>query len=474
MTAQLEQRFAAASNTDYSFTHPNASYHGPTDDLLTCEGICHSPRPLSLAALDRALADSASRTAATPCSSGTLVWLRMSRAVLRKPSQLLAGDTSSSLPTSSSPKSDASLFAWSTPEGAAKAVTGTDCPLLSLPLAVCAPLSGEESSSVFHPAWVEEGLGTITAQAAGGLCYLSLHRPEEMSGTARTLCAFFNGLPYGDELGVADQGGQWSEGLGNIAGPLLAAEKLLDGLHPKLFERVLLGYHCCTVRLRQPVHSVTPSLQTLFLARFYDSALISFIDCFKFLDPGSVLTARAAGWGILLSNDVLDYVSDGLSGRAANLCWAIGRRDSPVQCARMFRGCVLAIAAKDIPLPDAVPVTGFRAALRAVFCDAAGDVGANVNTPVNESGGSLPPWQGLAATPCEWDEAPEDFDVVSTRAIHDILGCLDRGIYANSPGLYRAHLAWLIRQYDALVLAGRDNLAVGRYYATHRLTPKAM
>lgn len=89
----------------------------------------------------------------------------------------------------------------------------------------------------------------------------------------------------------------------------------------------------------------------------------------------------------------------------------------------------------------------------------------------DEGSEALAPWQGLAATPCEWDYAPEDFDVVMARAVHDILGCLDRGIYTKSLGLYRTHLAWLIRQFDVLVAAGRDNLAIGSYYAANLLTP---
>lgn len=70
-----------------------------------------------------------------------------------------------------------------------------------------------------------------------------------------------------------------------------------------------------------------------------------------------------------------------------------------------------------------------------------------------------PPWQGLAATPCVWYGASGDeFDVVAARATHDILGCLDRGVYPDSPGLYYAHLGWLVRRYDELVVNGRDNL----------------
>lgn len=110
---------------------------------------------------------------------------------------------------------------------------------------------------------------------------------------------------------------------------------MLDGFHPKRFERAFLGYHCCTVHLKQPSEAI-PSIQTLFRARFYDSTLTSFLDSFKAIDPSSVLAARAATWGTLISNDVFDYVSDGISSRAANLCWAIGCRDSPVECARMF------------------------------------------------------------------------------------------------------------------------------------------
>lgn len=49
-------------------------------------------------------------------------------------------------------------------------------------------------------------------------------------------------------------------------------------------------------------------------------------------------------WGTLLSNDVVDYICDGLSGRVVNICWSVGTWDSPIECARMFRGCVIAVA----------------------------------------------------------------------------------------------------------------------------------
>lgn len=66
-----------------------------------------------------------------------------------------------------------------------------------------------------------------------------------------------------------------------------------------------------------------------------------------------------------------------------------------------------------LPAPGPVPVPGFRAALRAAFSYTVGELNANEDTPVNGPGRLLPPWQGLAATPCAWDEASEDFDVVS-------------------------------------------------------------
>lgn len=561
MTTLLQRRFEAASDEDYSFTEPNELYHGPSQDLLTCDGICHAPRPACLAALNRVLANSAALAAAD--SSGTLVWRRMARAVLRKPAHQNGDGGSGSaksngiIDTQTSLRNGtASKFAWATPEGALEVMTGTDHPSLTLPPAVRAPFSCDESSGVFHPAWVSEGVGFMTARASGysfkpcvavtritppdsrvnqisaltglsvarvgnlasaglsGMWYLALHRPEEMTGPARSVCAFFNGLPYADELSVADQGGDWAQGLANLAGPLLAAERMLNGFHPKLFERALLGYHCCTIRPTKPSDSYSTSTQTLFLTRFYDSTLPAYLDCFKALDPSSILVARAATWGTTLSNDVFDYVIDGISGRTSNLCWAIGGRDSPVECARMFRGCVLAAAQNtyltsgglfallymefvylytarycyytvpcdldaplddtyipfsltEIPVAGTVPVSGFRAAYRAAFSESAGEAKVNGDHDAENMNGSLPPWQGLAATPCEWDDSSDDFDVVSARALHDILGCMDHGIYAQSLGLYRSHLGWLIRQFDALIVSGRDNLGVGRYYAEH-------
>lgn len=59
---------------------------------------------------------------------------------------------------------------------------------------------------------------------------------------------------------------------------------------------------------------------------------------------------------------------------------------------------------------------------------------------------------------------------MNTRSMYEILGCLDRGIYVDAPELYGAHLAWLIRTYDRLASAGRDNLGVACYYVTNRLT----
>lgn len=439
----------------------------------------------------------------------------------------------------------------------------------SLPKAICAPLSGIISAGSFQPAWVEEALGFMNAQAAkcsfdacvpatratppasrinqisampglradrvgnlamaglSGLVYLAHHRPEDMEGPARAVCAWYSGLPYADELSASDQGGEWSH-LSNLAGPLLGAERLLSGPLPELFDRVLFSYHCRTVRPRPPSTLTIPSIRTLFLTRFYDSTLPSFLDCIKCLEPGSVLLARASHWGTLLSNDVFDYISDGLSGRVANLCWAIGSCESPVECTRMFRGCLIAVAQAahntpdplfvlvymeflylytarycyysvpcepwlpfddtytpyslvDVPTPGVTPVSGFRAALRAAFSTPSDsvrgasselfDTDSTINGGPQSASASLPPWQGIPATPCSLDNASgDDFDIVAARGTHEILGCLDRTVYQHSPGLYYAHLGWLVRQYDALVVASHDNLGVGRYYMTHRVT----
>ncbi|KAJ5730535.1 uncharacterized protein N7483_005043 [Penicillium malachiteum] len=562
ITTQLQENFPAVSNAGCSYVRPNDNYHGFTDDLLTCDGICHEPRSICIDELRYVVANCTASAGGGTHSMN--LWLRMAREALgeldKENEEVLVSDVTSVT-------SPDGLFAWSTPENAAIAMSGGDHASLYLPIAVCWPLSTFASSGSFHPTWVEDSIGFITAQSAGclfnshlvvtrsttptsrihhvsvltgleiarvgnlatgalsGLFFLANHKPENMVGNTRAVSTFFMGLAYADELASPDQGGEWSH-LSNLAGPLLAAERLISGPLPELFDRALFGYHCCTVRARAPLDLTPVPIQTLFLARFYDSTLPAYLDCIKCLEPGSVLPARATTWGTLLSNDVFDYVSDGLSGRVANLCWAMGTWDSPIECARMFRGCLIAVARTahhapgslfallymeftylytaryfyssipcdtnlslddtyipysvvDIPTPGATPISGFRATLRAAFSASSYDphnalfdplTPFDVGSAVNTANGSLPPWQGLAATPCAWDIAYGEFDVVAMRATHDILGCLDRGVYADSPGLYRAHLGWLIRQYDSLVAAGRDNLGVGRYYVANRVS----
>ncbi|GKZ36242.1 hypothetical protein AbraIFM66950_007239 [Aspergillus brasiliensis] len=114
----------------------------------------------------------------------------------------------------------------------------------------------------------------------------------------------------------------------------------------------------------------------------------------------------------------------------------------------------------EIPSPDTPPVRGFRAALRAAFaeslpdgCNGASEVSSTTNVKGNQS---LPPWQGLAAGKCEWDNPHKNFDDLAMGATYEILACLDRGVYASSRELYNSHLAWLIRQYDILVECGGD------------------
>ncbi|KAJ5621893.1 hypothetical protein N7528_005125 [Penicillium herquei] len=563
ITSQLQENFSATSIQvpRCSCVQCNEDYHGFTDDLLTCDGISHEPRSICIDELKRVVANCAAYAASGTCSMK--VWLHMAREALgeldKEDEDVPATDVTSAVCPDGS-------FVWSTPENAAIAMSGRDHASLSLPTAVYWPLSTVASSGSFHPTWVEDSIGFITAQSSGcsfnshvavtrlttpasrihhvsvltglgtarvanlgsaalsGLFYLANINPENMVGNTRAVGTFFMGLAYADELACPDQGGEWSH-LSNLAGPLLAAERLINGPLPELFDRVLLGYHCCTVRARAPFGLNTIPVRTLFLARFYDSTLPAYLDCIKCLEPGSILPARATTWGTLLSNDVFDYVSDGLSGRVANLCWAMGTWDSPIECARMFRGCLIAVARTaryapgslfallymeftylysarycyysvpcdtnfplddtyipysvvDIPTPGATPISGFRATLRAAFFASPYDAHRALFDPltpfdagsaVNTADGALPPWQGLAATPCAWDIAHGEFDVVSMRATHDILGCLDHGVYADSPGLYRAHLGWLIRQYDSLVAAGRDNLGVGRYYVANRV-----
>ncbi|PYI10945.1 hypothetical protein BO78DRAFT_448444 [Aspergillus sclerotiicarbonarius CBS 121057] len=556
MTTQLLERFSATSGGDSSRVHPSSPYHGPTDDVLTCDGICQSPRPLSLAELERVIA----AHAASPSTPLMRIWLSMARAVAGKPGeQREHPDVPTSSETNNAPLPKS--FEWSTPEGATRAMTGRDHPHLSLPEAACAPFFSGQSPEKFHPLWVEEAIGFITARAAGcafedcvaitrstppesrlnhfsaltglrpvrisnlstaatcGFFYLAFHKPEEMTGQARAMAACYQGLAYADEQSVFDHGGEWSH-LPNMAGPLLGAERLLSGPHPHLFERGLLAWHCCAMRPQPPSTLSSPSVQTLFLSRFYDATLLMILDSFKTLDSDSILPARATTWGTLLSNDVYDYVSDGLSGRVANLCWAMGTWDSPIVCARLFRGCLIAAAQaahhtpgplfaliemefvylytgrycyytvpcdrslpfddtyipfslEELPSPDAAPVHGFRAALRTAFSGPAQEEGngpsVSINTTDKTADSSLPPWRGLAATPCDWDNPHGEFDGLAMRATYDILGCLDRGVYASSPGLYRAHLAWMIRQYDIVAACGRDTLGVGRYYVTHRV-----
>ncbi|KFY68696.1 hypothetical protein V496_00840 [Pseudogymnoascus sp. VKM F-4515 (FW-2607)] len=488
MTTQLEERFSTASSAMYSYICPDVDYHGPTDDVLSCDGICHTPRPLCLVELERVVADYTARVVASSTPS-TQIWLRMARAALHGP------DNDGW--NGSAPGEDAESWAWSTPEGANLAMTGAD-------------FSPTTKSHLAMTGLRADRVANLATAGLSGLVYLAHHRPEDIEGPTRAVCAWYNGLPYADELSASDQGGEWSH-LSNLAGPLLGAERLLSGPLPELFDRVLFSYHCCTVRPRPPSTLTIPSIRTLFLARFYDSTLPSFLDCFKCLEPGSVLLARASHWGTLLSNDVFDYISDGLSGRAANLCWAIGSWESPVECARMFRGCLIAVAQAAhntpgplfvlvymvflylytarycyysvpyVPTPGVTPVSGFRAALRAAFSAPSDsvreasselfDTDSTINGGPQSASASLPPWQGIPATPCSLDNASgDDFDVVAARGTHEILGCLDRTVYLHSPGLYYAHLGWLVRQYDALIVASRDNLGVGRYYMTHRVT----
>lgn len=329
MISEIEKRLSEATETHYPFTYPNAAYHGPTESELTCDGICHIPQPSHLLKLENALFNSDSDGYAMASAGSMQIWRRMVRAVLRWPTMQPKHINGSPL----SPVSDSerSSFQWSSPEGAAQAISGMEHPLLSLPLAVCAPLSGVESSGVFHPAWVEEAIGYMSLKAAkvlfkpsivvtrelppssrirfvrtvtglsaarvanlstsglSGIFYLALHRPEEMNGPARAISSFLNGLAWADEFSVADQGSQWAQ-LGNMAEPLLGALKLLRGSQPELFDRVIVRYHCCTVK------SVCPESATLLLARFYDSTLPAFLDCFKLLSPNSFLKpVRLAG-----------------------------------------------------------------------------------------------------------------------------------------------------------------------------------
>ncbi|KAJ5734049.1 hypothetical protein N7493_002835 [Penicillium malachiteum] len=564
MTPQLQETFSAASNArcPLEYVRPNDDYHGFTNNFLTCDGICHEPRSICIDELKRVVAN------CTACAAGGTrsmkLWLRMAQETL---GELDKENEEVPVIDVTSATSPDGLFVWSTPENAAIAMSGRDHASLFLPTAICWPLSTVVSSGMFHPTWVEDSIGFITAQSSGcsfnshvavtrlttpasrihhvsvltglgiarvanlgtaalsGLFYVANINPENMLGNTRAVGTFFMGLAYADELASPDQGGEWSH-LSNLAGPLVAAERLINGSLPELFDRVLLGYHCCTVRARAPSDLTTIPVRTLFLARFYDSTLPAYLDCIKCLEPGSVLPARATTWGTLLSNDVFDYVSDGISGRVANLCWAMGAWDSPIECARMFRGCLIAVAQTahhapgslfallymeftylysarycyysvpcdtnlplddtyipfsgvDIPTTGGTPISGFRATLREAFSALSYDTHNALFDPlspfdagsaVNTTDGSLPPWRGLAATPCAWDIAYGEFDVVAMRATHEILGCLDRGVYAESPGLYRAHLGWLIRQYDSLVAAGRDNLGVGRYYIANRVS----
>lgn len=154
--------------------------------------------------------------------------------------------------------------------------------------------------------------------------------------------------------------------------------------------------------------------------------------------------------GTIFSNDVFDYVSDQASGRVSNACWALDGADGPIQCARMFRGCLIAVAQRalkapgallsllyldfgylyiytsrycysfipvnttlpfndtyipyllgKIPDPSVPAVFGFRAALRRAFIiptfngHGSGDI---ESTSTSDS--KLPSWQGLTATQC--------------------------------------------------------------------------
>ncbi|RAH52148.1 hypothetical protein BO85DRAFT_507857 [Aspergillus piperis CBS 112811] len=556
MTTQTQERFSAATKADYFPVQPSAIYHEPTDDVLTVDGICHTPRPHCLAELKRVLAQHAT----SPSTPSMRIWVYMARAILGEP---VEQEEDVLAPEDGADNAIANSFGWFIPENATEVMTGDDHPLLSLPAAVCAPLWSIRSAGIFHPEWMQEALGIIISRASGtsfdpcvaitrsidpesrlnqvsamtglgklrvsnlstgglsGLFYLALTSPEAMTEEARAVTAFYHGLPYADELSVCDQGGQWAH-LPNLAGPLLAAEKLLSGPRPEIFDRVLFSYHCCTMDPKTPPFSSNYSISTLFLARLYDSTLPSFLDCIKALDPISIFGARATAWGTVFSNDIFDYVNDQKSGRALNFCWAVGTWDGPIICARMFRGCLLANARiareapgplfailfmefvylysarycywaisqkcdtdiplddtyipctfDEIPSPDTPPVGGFRAALRAAFAESPPD-GCNGHSEVpditaNKSGQSLSPWQGLAATKCDWDNPHKNFDNLAMGATYEILACLDRGVYKSSRGLYNAHLAWMIRQYDILVECGRDNLAVGRYYVSHRL-----
>ncbi|KAJ6031521.1 hypothetical protein N7540_002253 [Penicillium herquei] len=536
ITTQLQEGFSAVSNAGSSYVRPNENYHGSTDDLLACDGICHEPRSICIDELKRVVANCAASAAGGTRSMK--LWLGIARQMLGRLDKQNQDIPVTDITSDTSDR----LFVWSTPENAAIAMSGGDHALLSLPTAVFWPLSPVVSSGRFHPTWIEQANGFITAQSSGclfnsdfavtrlttpasrihhvsvltgleiarvgnlatgglsGLFFLGNIKPENMVGSAREVSTFLLGLAYADELASPDQGGEWSH-LSNLAGPLLAAERLISGCIAELFDRVLFEYHCCTT-------------------------LPAYLDLVKCLEPGSVLPSRATTWGTLLSNDVFDHVSDGISGRVANLCWAMGTWDSPIECARMFRWCFIAVAQTvhhapgslfallymefaylytarycyytvpcdtnlplddtyipysvvDIPTPGATPISGLRATLREAFSASSYDAHNGLFDPltpfdagsaVKSENGSLPPWQGLAATPCAWDISFGEFDVVALRATHEILGCLDRGVYADSPGLYRAHLGWLIRQYDALVAAGRDNLGVGRYYVANRVS----
>ncbi|KAJ5707884.1 hypothetical protein N7488_007685 [Penicillium malachiteum] len=455
-------------------------------------------------------------TYATDGTRSMKVWLHMAREALgeldKEDEDVPATDVTSAAYADG-------LFVWSTPGNAAIAMSGRDHASLSLPTTVYWPLSTVASSGSFHPTWVEDSIGFITAQSSGcsfnsqvavtrlttpasrihhvsvltglgtarvanlgsaalsGLFYLANINPENMVGNTRAVGTFCMGLAYADELACPDQGGERSH-LSNLAGPLLAAERLINGPLPELFDRALLGYHYSTVRARTSSGLTTIPVRTLLLARFYDSTLPAYLDCIKCLEPGSALPARATTWGTLLSNDVFDYVSDGLSGRVANLCWAMGTWDSPIECARMFRGCLIAVARTahhapgslfallymeftylysarycyysvpcdtNLPLDDtyipysvvgiptlgATPISGFRPTLRAAFLALSYDAHNGLFDPLtpfgagsamNTADGSLPPWQGLAATPCAWDIAYGEFDVVAMRATHSHTG----------------------------------------------------
>ncbi|PYH88455.1 hypothetical protein BO71DRAFT_488747 [Aspergillus ellipticus CBS 707.79] len=148
------------SKVDYPFAHLRAPYHEPTDDVLTCDDICYTPRPLCLAILKRV----AAARAISPSKPSMQIWLRMARAVL---GDSVEHTENIPVPSKTNNESNAHSFEWSSPEDAALIMTGKDHPSLSLPDAVCVPLSRTESSGRFHQLWVEETLGFITEQAAG-------------------------------------------------------------------------------------------------------------------------------------------------------------------------------------------------------------------------------------------------------------------------------------------------------------------